>query len=259
MAILETAVGPVAAAMDSAPGPHPDLLTLPTEQPPEVPEALDFAAPPDEPGLRDRLLSSRPGRAFTALAVTVGLGGGGLALAAPAEAAGHRPIGPLRARNEIVTYFNNLYEGSSTDVYDRVDTVRPHRLGRSGAPCDPKDPSAPEAKKLIDAPAAQVITLCEKANGKYIVQRVPRKQFPLPQERHLTYVPLLNKLGREAARSVGLADTVHGNARYIYDSSSELDITYGRPATPTAGVRQLKQLRFHVRHHHETVRKVWYK
>jgi hypothetical protein len=176
-----------------------------------------------------------------------------LSLSSAPMAAARHPLSPSQARSEITTYFNRIYFDLVSDPGDmsiQTETVTPGRMVITGA-CAP---GSLDILRVDDSEAnGQTIVQCQTKNGRHLQSHIARDRMPYISQQHVTYEPLLTRLGERAATSVGVPSSEHGTATTAFDSKTDLDITYARDPADTG--RQLKQLRIHVGH----IREAWYR
>jgi hypothetical protein len=188
----------------------------------------------------------------------------GLMLATSAAASAHliRPFGMVIPIN---SYYGTMLQQSQWDPF-RVDHVEvtAHRLERSG-PCvyNSSGIELGNASATLDTPRGETDTFCPPTRGA----RTPRPEFTprtkLISNPSMDFQPLLNKLGTQAAISVGLAAANYGTPTHITihlnraKHTGEAVVFYKRnPAA--SGTKQVKALTFVAGAHGETVGKAWY-
>lgn len=182
----------------------------------------------------------------------------------PASAASAHPLKPAGVVIAVDTFYGNMLEenGNFPRPEENV-TISARQLVRSG-PCvyDSSGITTSPAERVDDTPAGEGDTYCPPTLGGHTTHRfTPRAK--LINNPSMDFQPLLNKLGTQAAESVGLASTSHGTPTDITISlnpkqqTGEADVFYAR-SQPATSTRQLKELRFVTHGHTETVRDVWY-
>ena len=187
-----------------------------------------------------------------------------VSLMAATSASGHlvRPAGMVIPIN---SFYGSMLGQSANDP-SRVDgvDVSAHQLIRSG-PCGYNSSGIPNSpvERVVDTPRGETDTFCPPKPGGHATRSfVPRNKLAIPPS--MNFQPLLDKLGTQAASSVGLAAASYGTAIRItihLDRSKHTgvaDVRYAQNPAAPGGTKQLKSLTFINGRNGETVEKAWY-
>ena len=187
---------------------------------------------------------------------------GGIELATSEAALAH-PAKPAGMIIPVNSYYGSMLGQSGYSPY-RVQQVAisAHQLVRSGA-CVYNTSGIPIApvERTVDTPKGESDTYCPPRFGGHSAH-VFFSRDKLISNPSMDFQPLLQKLGSQAAQSVGLTAASHGLPSRIHISlgsngQSEADVFYARNIASTS-TKQLKELTFRTSKHGGTVHKVWY-
>jgi hypothetical protein len=209
------------------------------------------------------------GRHARSLAVILGLvlaavGSCGVAAGEAGVSARHlvKPAGMIIPINAF--YGSMLGQNAARGPFrvERV-VVSARQLIRSGA-CvyNSSDIPLSPAERVADTPQGESDTYCAPERGGHTIHsRIPRSK--LETNPSMDFQPLLDKLGVQAATSVGLSALSYGTTLSIKveldraHHSGIAELSYGR-RSETTSARQLKKLRFVAGPSGEKVSEGWY-